>query len=121
MAAESNISPPFPANSLLSASALFLSLFFFFYGDIKLVLIVKYGIHINVVLVKGSAKGGKQIPVCSSALAGSLAEKIERMEIVNPVMCLLPCRILVLLERVIRIAAVCFERRRTEVEELIIL
>jgi len=28
--------------------------FYFFYGDIKLVLIVKYGIHINVVLVKVS-------------------------------------------------------------------
>jgi len=38
-----------------------------------LVLIVKYGIHINVVLVKGSAKRGKQILVCTSAPAGSLA------------------------------------------------
>jgi len=68
--------------------------------------------------VKGSAKRGKQIPVCTSAPAGSLAEKTERMEIVNPVMCLLPCRIAVLLERVIRIAPV-YERRHTEVAELI--
>jgi len=53
-----------------------------------------------------SAKRGRQIPVCISAPAGSLAEKTERMEIVNPVMCLLPYRILVLLERVIRIATI---------------
>jgi len=89
MAAESNISPPLPANSLLSASALFPSLFISFM-DIQLVLIVKYGIHINVVLVKGSAKKGKQIPVCILTPAGSLAEKTEKMEMVYPVMCLLP-------------------------------
>jgi len=84
-----------------------------------LVLIVKYGIHINVVLVKGSAKKGKEIPVRISAPADSLAEKTERTEIVNPVMCLLPYRVLVLLERVIRIAPIYYDRRHTEVSEMI--
>lgn len=84
-----------------------------------MVLIVEYVIHINVVLVKGSAKRGKQIPVCISAPASSMTEKPERMETVNPVMCLLPYRILVLLETVIRTAPIYYEKRHTEVSELI--
>jgi hypothetical protein len=68
--------------------------------------------------VKGSAKKGKQIPVCISASAGSLAEKTERMDIVNPVMCLVPYRILVLLETLIRIAPIYYDRRHTEVSEM---
>lgn len=84
-----------------------------------MLLIVKYGIRIKVVLVKGSAKRGEQIPVCISAPAGSLAERTERTEIVNPVMCLLPYRILELLETVIRIAPIYYERRYTGVSKVI--
>jgi hypothetical protein len=68
--------------------------------------------------VKGSAKRGKQIPDCISAAADSLTEKTKRMEIVNPVMCLLPYRILVLLQAATRITAID-ERRHTEVAKLI--
>jgi hypothetical protein len=49
----------------------------------------------------------------------SLTEKTERMEIVNPVMCLLPYRIPVLLETLIRIAPIFYDGRHTEVSEMI--
>lgn len=90
MAAESNIPPPVASASFLGASALFITFCFLFYGDIKLVIIIKCGLHINVMLVKVVCLQGKTYSVCISADAGNLAEITER-NIVNPVVSCTVC------------------------------